>query len=88
MTYASEAASSGFISDAMNVISDMAAGKDSSYRKERLDKLKNLKTEDLAAYDTLFGKLASEGIRVTVGSSDMIKKNADTYKQIINQFAK
>ena len=86
--HSSESMSNGKISDAMNVVSDMVAGWDSSYRNERLKMLKDLQTDDLSRYDALFEKLSKEGNRVSAGSADMIKKDAGNYAQVINQFAK
>ncbi len=86
--YASQTASKGDINEAMMMISDMVAKEDVKSREKRLEDLKDLKLEDLGKYDALFEKMSENGKRVSVGSSNLIKKNADTFADIINQFAK
>ena len=72
----------------MMMISDMVAKEDVKSREKRLEDLKDLKLEDLGKYDALFEKMSENGKRVSVGSSNLIKKNADTFADVINQFAK
>lgn len=85
--YSIEMLSSGDISDATLVLSDVISGRGSDRREKRCATLKNLKVEDLAKYDKLFEKLGSEGQRVTDGSADVIDGCPDMFSQVIDPFA-
>ena len=80
--YANESLSSGELSDASSVISDIVSGRGADYDHQKLEALKNVKLEDLDRYDKFFDMLAG-GNAVTVGSEQLILQNGLSYANML-----
>ncbi len=80
--------SGGEISDALEVINDIVAGKGADHKAKYLSELINVKAKDVAEADGLFDILAGDGAMVTAGSKELIEKSRNIYGQVLNPFAK
>ena len=86
--HSSMAQRGGDISDAMETINAMAAGRNAYDRSIKARSLKKVTSGDLSKLDTVFEKLSQNTSAVSAGSGDLIQKNRDMFKTVISPFAK
>ena len=85
--YARKSAQGGAVTSALSLIDDIVSGRGVDHRSRTLLQLKDMKVADLASYDELMTKLATEGRMATVGGGALVYASEDTYAQTIEPFA-
>lgn len=78
--------SNGDINDANAIIAGMVCGKSACDRQIRALAIRKITPASLERCDAFFDDLSKNGAKVTIGSPDMIEKNKNAYKQILDPF--
>ena len=80
--YSSVTLSKGEVNDAKNLITNIVSGRSYDYRKVIADELRNFDMSELDRYDDFYEEFGKEGALATVGSPDLIEKNADAFATV------